>query len=499
MSSVPLIGHQRLFMPLPAPRVSRRLGALLLVATLAALGGCAADPSLGPTETVPKPQELAAKYRLTGTTDEAAAHPSSRWWASFNDPELTRWIEKGFADSPDLRVAAARVAQAQAFLDSARAAQAPTLGFAADADSQRISDYGIFPPPLAGMVGTLKDVGLSGSLELDIFGRLAARTDAARLQALAGMDDREQARIRIAGAIAHAYFELARAQQTRRVLVELEQSREKMLDLVRQRVSGGFDTQVDRRLAEIPVPEIKVDIERASEQIELARHSLAVLAGQAPQAAADVEAKLPDGNVLAAPTALPMDLLARRADVAAAQARVQAALRGVEAARADFYPNVNLTALVGLDSVATQSLFKWGARVWQLEPAIHLPLFDGGMLRANLRGASAEADQAIDAYNSSVLQAASEVADALTSLAYVQRQREQQDAATKSAQAASDLADIRYEAGLGNLLAVLTAQASVLTQRRAEVDLQARSAALNVSLALALGGGYAPEGQAARE
>ncbi len=466
------------------------LPTMLLAVGLAGLGGCAAERSLGPRESLPTQQQWATKLQLGAPAGAAPALPMPAWWTAYEDPELTRWIEMGLADSPTLREAAARLGRAQAYFESARAAQGATVGFAADVDQQRISSNGIFPPPLAGMIGTVDDIGLSGSIEFDIFGRLAARSDAARKAAEASDEDQQLARIRLAGAIGHAYFELARAQQTQRILVELEASRSKMLQLVRQRVSAGFDTQVERRLAEVPVPQIRVEIEHAAEQIELARHALAMLAGQGPQAADGVEARLPAGSTLVPPQTLPLDLLARRADVAAAQTRVMSALRNVDAARADFYPNVNLTALVGLDALSTQMLFRRNSLVWQIEPAIHLPLFDSGLLRANLRAASAETDEAIAAYNSTVLQAAAEVADALSSIASVQRQREQQELATQSAQAASDLAGIRYRAGLGNVLAVLAAQATVLTQRRAELDLAARSAALNVTLAVALGGGY---------
>lgn len=477
---------------LPARRPARLLTVGL--AALLALCACAGDPALGPHEVMPSQQTLAGQLKLAAP---AAAQPSATWWTTYQDPELTGWIEKALADSPSLHEAAARVARAQAAFESARAAQGPMLGFGADANQQRISSNGIFPPPLAGMVGTVDDIGLSGSIDFDIFGRLAARADAARLDAAAGATDRELARIRLAGAVGHAYFELARAQQTRRILIELAQSRTQMYDLVRRRVAAGFDTQVERRLAEVPVPQIRVEIERAAEQIELARHSLALLAGQAPQAADALEARLPEGKLLAPPQELPLDLLARRADVVAAQTRVMAALRIVDAARAEFYPNVNLTALVGLDSLSTQLLFRRSSRTWQIEPAIHLPLFDSGLLRANLRAASAETDEAIAAYKATVLQAAGDVADALSSIASVQRQREQQELATQSAQAAYDLAGIRYQAGLGNLLAVLSAQSSVLTQRRSELDLAARSASLNVTLALALGGGFGTEPAAA--
>jgi len=468
---------------------------LVLAITAIVLGGCASDPSLLPQEKMPTSQELANKLALQPVAPELASQPSTTWWTAYNDPQLTRWIGAGLADSPTLREASARWQQAQAFFAATHAAQFPTIAAGADSTAQRISGNGIFPPPLAGMVGTINDVDLSGTLELDLFGRLAARTNAARWSAEASAIDRELARVRLAGAIGHAYFELARAQRARKIAVEIETARKQTLELVRRRVSAGFDTQVERQLAEVTVPEVRVDIERADEQIALARHALAVLAGKGPEAANAVDAQLPEEGVLVPPAALPLDLLARRADVASAQRRVLAALSSVEAARADFYPNINLMALVGLNSFTTQLLFEYGSRTWQVGPAVHLPLFDGGALRAHLRSASAETDAAVDGYNETILQAAREVADAASSIAAVKRQREQQALATEHAQAAFELASIRYEAGLGNYLTVLTAQGGVLVQRRAQVELDARAAALDVSLALALGGGFRDDKQ----
>lgn len=483
-------------LPTPCPRDGGRGGArrehapflpgiALLIA--AVLGGCASDPALAPHEKMPTQQEAAARLQLGATTAPPIA---GDWWAAFDDPQLTHWIELGLADSPSLHEAAARLAQAQAYAASAHAAQLPNVGFAADSLGTRISSNGIYPPPLGGLVGTINDIDIVAAFDLDLFGALAARTDAARLDAEASEADRAQARVGLAAAIGHAYFELARAQRAQKVAQEIEDSRKQTLDLVRQRVQAGFDTQVERRLAEETVPEVGVEIERDAEQIALARHGLAVLAGQAPSAADGVEARLPDRHVVAPPEALPLDLLARRADVAAAHRRVLATLRKVDAARADFYPNVNLMALAGVDALTMQRIFEYNSRTWQFEPAVHLPIFDGGALRANLRNASAQTDAAIDQYNTAILRAAREVADALSSLASVERQRAQQEQATTHAQAASELATIRYRAGLGNYLSVLTAQTEVLAQRRNEVDLDGRAAALDVSLALALGGGY---------
>jgi NodT family efflux transporter outer membrane factor (OMF) lipoprotein len=480
-------------LPAAAPFLS--LPGLLVALGLAMLGGCAADPALGPKEKLPSNEEAAAHLGLARDASQAPALPSASWWTAYKDPELDRWVAKGLADSPSVHEAAARVAQARAAYAQAHAAQGPMVGFGADGNWQRISSNGIFPPPIAGMVGTIWDAGFNASFDFDFFGRLAARTEGARLSAEAQAANRELVRVKLAGAIGHAYFSLAHAQQVQRILVELEGSRSQFLELVKRRVQGGFDTQVDRRIAEVPVPQIRVEIERANEEIALARHNLALLAGQAPQAADAVDAHLPEGAALVPPSALPLDLLARRADIVGARTRAMAALREVDAARAEYYPNVNLSALVGLDALGASNFLKGTSRTWQVEPAIHLPIFDSGLLDANLNAASAQTDEAIAAYNAAVLQAAGEAADALTSIAAVQRQRERQDEATRAAQAASDLAQVRYQAGLGNLLAVLGAQANVLTQRRAEADLAARAAALNVNLALALGGGFgaAPE------
>jgi NodT family efflux transporter outer membrane factor (OMF) lipoprotein len=475
--------HPRL--PDRTARVGR---ALALGLAAAALLGCAADPALAPHEKMPAPADVAAKLHLMPA--DTAAAPNSAWWSSYHDAELARWIELGQRDSPDLRIASARLADAEAYVAATRAGEAPSVNLNAQSNSERLSGNGIFPPPLGGMVGTINDIDLGATLELDLFGRLSSRTDAARLAAQAGAYDRDLAGVRLAGAIGHAYFELARAQQARRIAVEIETDRAKTLELVRDRVRAGLDTQVERRLAEVTVPEIRVDIERADEQIALARHGLAVLAGQAPDAADAVQARLPDDATLAAPAALPLDLLARRADIAAAQRRVAATLRGVDAAKADFYPNVNIAALVGLDSLGAQKLFESNSRTWQVGPAVHLPIFEGGSLRAALRSASAQTDAAIDAYNALILQAAREVADASSSIAAVRRQRAQQELATANAQVAADLAVTRYRAGLGNFLTVLTAQGAVLSQRRSEVDLNARAASLDVTLALALGGGF---------
>jgi len=159
-------------------------------------------------------------------------------------------------------------------------------------------------------------------------------------------------------------------------------------------------------------------------------------------------------------------------------------------ARAQFYPNVNLSAFIGLSSIGLDRFFNSGSLVYGAGPAIKLPLFEGGRLQANLDARRADVDAAIEGYNGALQRALREVADELTGQRSLERQQRAQREATSAADAAYALALQRYRAGLGNFLVVLTAQTNVLTQRRAATDLKARHLASEVALVRALGGGY---------
>ena len=190
------------------------------------------------------------------------------------------------------------------------------------------------------------------------------------------------------------------------------------------------------------------------------------------------------------PPQLGADLLGRRPDVVAARWRIEAATQGVAAARGEFYPNINLVAFVGLNALGLDRLFQAGSRQFGVAPALRLPLFDGGRLRAQLGSRQAELDAAIAQYNGAVLDAAREAGDAIASLQSLTRQQAQQDQAAAGAEQAWRLAQERYRAGLGSYLGVLASESQVLAQRRQAVDLQARRLDTHVALMKALGGGW---------
>jgi len=472
--------------PVLASRSLRSL-APAACALLLLLAGCAADRQIAPRERLPGEAEIARSLHLGPDPIDGRAGP--QWWKRYNDPELDRWIEAGLRDSPAPRMAQARIDRARAMFETASAARLPSAAVGAQATGERFSANGFFPPPIGGSTIVLNDIDLTAHWDADFFGRISSRIEAARGSAMAAQLQAEDARARLAAAIAHAYFSLARAQRLHELAQSELETRTLLLDLVAARVHAGLDAEGDRRVALVPVPQARAELERSAEAVELARNALAALAGAPPQDAADVRAILPAGTLLDPPAGLPLDLLARRADVAAARVQAEATLRTVDAARADFYPDVSIDALAGLDAVGAKHLFELASRTWQVAPAVHLPLFDAGRLRANLRASSAEADMALLAYRGTVLDAAHEAADSLASARSLARQREQLEISLRSAREAQRLAHVRLTAGLASAQGEFLALVQVQTQERSLAELLARAASNDVSLALALGGG----------
>jgi NodT family efflux transporter outer membrane factor (OMF) lipoprotein len=259
-----------------------------------------------------------------------------------------------------------------------------------------------------------------------------------------------------------------------------------------------LDTRLELRQSESGLPEARQRMEALAEQIALTRHALDALVAQPGASDALKPPSLDAFKPIALAPRIPADLLGHRADVAAARWRVEAATQDVANAKTLFYPNIDLVAAAGYQSLGFDQLLKPGSRFWSFGPAVRLPIFEGGQLRANLRGKNADLDAAIESYNATVLDAVREVSDQVASVQSVARQQEQQRAGQEAAEGAYDIAVQRYRAGLGTYLNVLSAETNVLAQRRDAVDLAARALDTQVGLAHALGGGYqAPAATAA--
>ena len=452
-----------------------------------ALAGCASSAGIEPTARIQSPAGLGAAGAAGASITPALA---ADWWRAFGDGALNELIERSLADNPGLKVAQARLARAEAAAGGAKANAGPQLNGSLDVSRQSFSGNSIYPPPLGGSIRTLGTAQLSGSWEIDFFGRNRAAIEAALGTERAAGADVAAARVLLASNVARGYVQLARLVEQRDVAQRSLKQRDDVLALITQRVQGGLDTAVEQRQGEGALPESRQQVEALDEQITLTRHALAALTAQAPDALDGLAPHLASVQAVPLPAAVPADLLGRRADVAAARWRIEAAGSDAQSARAQFYPNINLTAFIGLASVGLDQLVKSGSEQYGAGPALRLPIFDAGRLSANLRGKTADVDAAIESYNSTVIDAVHDVADQIASLRSVERQQAEQVRALAAAESAYDLSTQRYKAGLGNYLTVLNAEAAVLNQRRLTVDLRARWLDNQIALARALGGGY---------
>ena len=424
-------------------------------------------------------------------TEQTPQRPvDAKWWTALGDPQLNTLIDEALASNPSLKIAQARIARAQAAFEIAGAARSPQLGLGFEATQQLFTTHGLVPKPLAGSMATTGTAQFTGSYELDFFGKNRAALDAALGLARAAQADSEAARMVLASQVARTYFQAARLQAQIALAERVLAQRSQALRLMQDRVNAGLDTQLELRPFESSLPESRLQLEILQEQRELTHHALATLISKPNLPISDVNHAMTATLNIAQTSILPFDLLGRRADIAAARWRVEAATQDLGSARAQFYPSVNLVAFAGFSSIGLDQLLAAGSSQWGVGPALRLPLFDGGRLRANLRGKAADLDSAIESYNATVLDAVRDVADQLSSQQSIRRQRVEQASVQALAQTNYDMALQRFGAGVVNVLAVLNAEHALLSQRRQTIDLNARALDTQVALMRALGGGY---------
>jgi NodT family efflux transporter outer membrane factor (OMF) lipoprotein len=464
----------------------------LASAALLTLGGCASSAGIAPRAQVMDTAQLGLSSTAASAANAEANIPAD-WWRAFGDPALDALVDRALAGSPNLVAAQARVERAEASVAGAKAASGLRVDGEGDATHDRLTATYIYPPPLAGATLNIGNLQASASWELDFFGRNRAAIAAAVGQERAAQAEVEAARNLLASQVASTYVQLGRLFAQREVAERSLAQRAQILTLIRDRVQGGLDTQVELRQGEGSLPETRQQIEELDDQITLARHALAALTQQAPQALDTLVVPLRSVQLVALPSSVPVDLLGRRADIAAARWRIEATSNDIASAKAQFYPNISLTAAAGFTSIGLNKLLKSASEEYSVGPAVHLPIFDAGRLRSNLRGKTAEYDAAVASYNTAVIDAVHDVADQIASLQSVKRQQAQQAEAATAAESAYSLATQRYQAGLGTYLIVLNAEASVLNQRRLGADLKARALSLQIALARALGGGYSSQ------
>jgi NodT family efflux transporter outer membrane factor (OMF) lipoprotein len=424
----------------------------------------------------------------------APAPVQGAWWTEYQDSQLDRLLEAALADNPTLGQTLARLRQSQAAADATEAALWPYVSYDAAVNRERLSGKDVIPPPHAGTTVWRGAQGLNFSWELDFWGRQQSLVRQARSDANATALDGDAARLAIVSAVVRTYIDLERSYELVDVARREEQQRQEILDITRHRFKAGLDTNVELRQAEGAVPEARV--ERVSEEAEIDRdvHLLAALSGRGADKYGEIQRpRLQMDAVLSLPSALPMDLLARRPDVLAARSRVDSAQAGLDVAKADFYPNIDLLAFAGTAAVGFDNLFHGEAGTYGVGPALHLPVFDAGRLKANYRANTANIDIVVTAYNQVVLTAVRETADRLSDIASLDTRLAEQQQSLDDAEEAFRLARERYNAGLTTYLTVLTTETQVFAARRQRIDLESARASARVTLVIEVGGDFRPD------
>ena len=298
------------------------LGATALIAT--GMTGCADMSGIAPAAAV----RSAASLGLN-TAEEATAAVDAEWWRAFGDDALSGLITEALANNPSLKVTQARLARAQSAVDVTRAADVPQVSGQVDITRQRYTETGLVPPPLAGAAVTNGTVQLAGSWELDFFGKNRAALNAALGTARAVQADGQAARLLLASQVARTYFNGLRLNEQVGLAQRTLAQRTETLKLVQDRVSAGLDTPLELRQSEGGLPEARLQFEALQEQIMLTRHALAALVGRPADVVAPVLLAQSAVKSMALPAFIPADLLGRRADVAAARWRIEAAAGNV--------------------------------------------------------------------------------------------------------------------------------------------------------------------------
>ena len=422
------------------------------------------------------------------------AWPDDRWWREFGDPQLDALMGEALAGSPSLQVAQARLREAQAVATSASAARWPNTAVNAETQRQRYSANGLYPAPFAGNWSTDGRVALDFSYDLDFWGRNREVLESARANVRAAEADRAAARLALTVAVARAYFNLDLQFALLDIANASLEQQNAILDLTQQRASRGLENiaRVKQSQANVALTRAAVQYEEAS--IKVVRAQLGALVGAGPDRGVDLQRPhLTAQQKAQLPSVLPAELLGRRPDIVAQRWRVESATRGVAAAEAAFYPNVNLAAFAGFQSIGLSKLFNGGSAIVGAGPAVSLPIFNRRELRGALQSQRAQYDSSVAQYNQTLIDAVNDVANVVTNWGGLVKEADEARIAEEAAQAAYSITKERYRAGLDNYLTVLSSENEVFLTQAIRAQLFARGLNLTADLVRALGGGYSAD------
>jgi outer membrane protein, multidrug efflux system len=466
---------------------------LAIITAVAAMSvSCAGLPPKTP------PVQLADSAPLDGMEAGGGDWPAPEWWKRYQDPTLDQLIALGDAHSPSLATARARYDSARQSVRLAAAESGAHLTANAQAERERLSENGLFPPQLIGFTWYNQfDLGLQASYTFDWWGKQRDAVESSMDQAHAAQADRSAAALVLASSIADAYFGWQSDQNRLGLAREREGIVETEGKISAARVRADLDSPDDLNANDLALASAREEIAALEGSARLRVVELAALVGRSigdlPPMTVKPLPRFP-GNL---PDNVRIDLIWRRADITASRWRVEAAEKNLASARAEFFPDVTINGLVGLSSLDLGKLFEYGSRVPNATAAVHLPIFDAGRLKARYGGAQAAIDSAVSSYQDTVIGAARDVALQASTLAQIDARRTQRAKEVAATQRMKDAAAARVRQEITDSRAELRATESWLEQRDALLQLDSAALSADIALQRALGGGYESSSQPA--
>lgn len=420
----------------------------------------------------------------------AALSAENPWWELYQDPTLNELVGKALENNTDIKLAVARVEEADAFMREVGAALFPTIDLDAGGSRSRISQLGA--NPLIGNVQPIREsynIQLGTSFELDFWGKLRRAKESARAQALASRYAHDTVALSLTGLVVSNYLQLRSLDSQIALSEDSLRTRDESLALTKKRLEGGVSSALDVYQAEVASSSLAAQIVELKRQRAISENQLAVLTGQ-------LDLKLAAGSIdqlpvpPQPPAGLPSALLESRPDVRQAEELLVAQNANIGVAKAALFPTISLTANYGGESAQLSDVLKSAARIWSGGLSLNLPIFDSGRLSARLDQATAQQKQALASYEGTVRTAFQEVNDALVT----SRQNAEREAllnnSKESARKAMEVSENRYKSGYSAYIDVLDSQR--VYNETAITYIQSRQARLiaSVDLFKALGGGW---------
>jgi outer membrane protein, multidrug efflux system len=442
--------------------------------------------------------DVPATYREASRGAPDAALPAADWWRGFRSSELTMLMEAAQIYNLDIAVAVAQIVQADAQVGISGAPLLPSLTGTATAERIRTAassgGSGGGLGPSGPTTFSQYNLGLTASYMVDFWGKNRATLYAAEESASFARYNREVVTLTTIVTVANTYFQVLAAQDELRVARRNLAAADRILTLIKQQFAGGTASQLDLSQQEALVATVRASIPPLQVTVEQNITALALLVARAP-ANFNVTGGTTSAIVVPRVTpGMPSELLYQRPDVRQAEAQLAASNFSVEAARAAFFPQIQLTAQTGVQSAALASLFGPGAWFYTLSSALTQPLFDGFLLESELKQAKGVQLQNLQAYRKAVLSAFSDVEKALVALAKFTLQERLQAAAVAASQKAFDVSETQFRGGTVNLLTVLQTEQTLFTAENTLVLVRLSKLLAASSLFQALGGGWTPGG-----